>query len=357
MTYNRAWFREELDRGASFEELATASLSRPVARTSSSSVLAAVRVAAGNALGVTSSSIHVVGSARYGFSLRDGTPFDSAFSDLDLAVVDSDLYERCAAGSKSPHGEARFPEIGLPPTERRVIRERFDSISRSVSRQFLYVSAAVFPTYEALISAQADRIRSYVEGNENEGIGGNAGRSASPPCELLFSDALARGMPRYLEPIERSTPSNSSPWIVGPEGFASAFGGTPARAARVRALERALMKLSKVANVECCLVGGSFIDPGEMEPHDLDLVAFYSAHRHTKFELGRALQRLSRSFLLDKIDMRFVPVDASPQAVVKLTVFFTTLYQSHRSPISGVERGLVLLLPESSATPYSPGSR
>lgn len=352
MMYSRRWFEEKLAQGATFEQVATAALSGPVAKISASSLLAAVRKAAADALGVSADAIHVVGSTRYGFSLRDGSVFDPAFSDLDLAVIDADLYERCGGRTDSRAGEARFPEIELPTSERRTIKDRFDKISRSVSRHFLYVSAAVFPDYTELVAAQADRIRAYVEG----GTGRGTGKPVSQFAQLsrkLFRNAMDSGIPRHLGGIESSTPSNSSPWVVGFEDFSRAFGSDPARAPRIRALEGALEKLSGLVNVECCLAGGSFLDLGNTEPNDLDLVVFYRARQDVDFELGKALQRLSRSFLLSKIDTRFVPVDASPWVMVKLTAFFVTLYQSQRCEAARAERGLVLIVPESRAADHS----
>lgn len=352
MMYSRIWFEEKLAQGITFEQVATEALSGPVAKVSASSLLAAVRKAAADALGVSAGAIHVVGSTRYGFSLTDGSVFDPAFSDLDLAVVDADLYERCGGRTGSGAGEARFPEIELPTSERRTIKDRFDKISRSVSRHFLYVSAAVFPDYTELVAAQADRIRAYVEGS----TGGVTGRPVSQFAQLSrehFWNAMDSGIPRRLGGIESSTPSNSSPWVVGLKDFSRAFGIDPARALRIRALDGALQKLSDLVNVECCLVGGSFLDLDNTEPNDLDIVVFYRARQDVDFELGKALQRLSRSFLLSKIDTRFVPVDVSPWVMVKLTAFFVMLYQSQRCSAAHAERGLVLIVPESKATDQS----
>lgn len=64
-----------------------------------------------------------------------------------------------------------------------------------------------------------------------------------------------------------------------------------------------------------------------------------------RFEPGQALQRLTRKFQLNQLDMRFVPCDAEPWLLVKLTSYSTILYQSHRPGTQSRVHGLVLLVP------------
>ena len=108
---------------------------------------------------------------------------------------------------------------------------------------------------------------------------------------------------------------------------------------------RELVARSKAVLVFPTVVGGSFVDVANAAPNDLDIVVFYRARTEVRFEPGRALQRLTRKFLLDHIDMRFVPCDAEPWLLVKLTSYFTMLYQSRRPGTDDRNHGLVLLVP------------
>jgi hypothetical protein len=256
------------------EQIAEAALDGPALCAGDSESLAPLLRGVSQLLAVPVADVQIVGSARFGFSLRDGAAFDPAFSDLDLAIVNAGLYQRCSAPTSAPAGAAP------------------------------------------------------------------AGAEETP-----FQHIVDAGLPQYLLPIAASTPGNASPWLADRAAFERAFGGSSLRRVRLAALGRALADLAQVVQVHCCLVGGSFVDVSNAVPNDLDIVVFYSARADVRFEPGRALQRLTRKFLLEHIDMRFVPCDAEPWLMVKLTSYFTQLYQSRRPGTDVREHGLVLLLP------------
>jgi len=338
------WIREQHARSVAAEQIAEAALDGPALCAGDSESLAPLLRGVSQLLAVPVADVQIVGSARFGFSLRDGAAFDPAFSDLDLAIVNAGLYQRCSAPTAASPDAARFPERDFPADERIAVRKAFDALSLSVADRFAYVSVAVFPDQAALVRAQAGRIRAYL------GVAGPA--PAVRPADAVdtsFQHIVDAGLPQYLLPIAASTPGNASPWLADRAAFERAFGGSSLRQVRLAALGRALADLAQVVQVHCCLVGGSFVDVSNAVPNDLDIVVFYSARADVSFEPGRALQRLTRKFLLEHIDMRFVPCDAEPWLMVKLTSYFTQLYQSRRPGTDAREHGLVLLLPGTGA--------
>jgi hypothetical protein len=341
------WIRNEHDRGVDPEAIAQAALHGPILSFEGSTRTAALLEEVAAVLRVASEAIHVVGSARFGFCLRDGARFAPTYSDLDLAIVDNDLYARCGGAPQQVLGAARFPERDLPFKERASVRQAFDVLSRTVKDRYAYVSAAVFPDHAALVRAQAGRIRAYLGITTQEST---ILRTAAGPGGALDADfqrAVDAGLPRFSLPIAESSPGNASPWMVDNAAFQRAFGGNALRRGRLSALQQAFGDLAQVVDVQCCLVGGSFVDVANAAPNDLDIVVFYRARTEVRFEPGRALQRLTRKFLLDHIDMRFVPCDAEPWLLVKLTSYFTMLYQSRRPGTDDRNHGLVLLVPGS----------
>ena len=339
------WIREQHARSVAAEQIAEAALDGPVLCVDDIESLAPLLRGASQLLAVPVADVQIVGSVRFGFSLRDGAAFDPAFSDLDLAIVNAGLYQRCSAATAASAGAARFPERDFPADERVAVRKAFDALSLSVADRFAYVSVAVFPDQAALVRAQAGRIRAYL------GVAGQAPAAAQASAvptravETGFQRIVDAGLPQYMLPIAASTPGNASPWLADPAAFQRAFGGSALRQVRLAALQRALDDLAQVVHVQCSLVGGSFVDVSNAVPNDLDIVVFYRARADVRFEPGRALQRLTRKFLLEHIDMRFVPCDAEPWLMVKLTSYFTMLYQSRRPGTEERQHGLVLLLP------------
>lgn len=340
------WIHEQYARRVAVEQIAEAVLDGPVLYSGDAARLAPLLRDVGQLLAVSVGDIHIVGSTRFGFSLRDGAVFDPAFSDLDLAIVNAGLYRRCSAVAKASADAARFPERDFPADERIAVRKAFDALSLSVADRFAYVSVAVFPDQAALVRAQAGRIGAYLGVASQVPTVRQVDAVPANAVETHFQRIVDEGLPPYLLPIAASTPGNASPWLADSAAFHRAFGGSELRQVRLAALRSAFADLAQVVDVQCCLVGGSFLDVSNTAPNDLDIVAFYRARADVRFEPGRALQRLTRKFLLEHIDMRFVPCDAEPWLMVKLTSYFTMLYQSRRPGVEERDSGLVLLLPD-----------
>lgn len=341
------WIKEQYAIGVPIEHIAEKALRGPVLQFGNEARMIALIEKVALALGVEVADIHVVGSSRYGFSLHDRAVFHPLYSDLDLAVVDSRLHERCASSHIASSRAIRFPETDLPFDERVEISRFFDDLSRSVAQYFAYVSVAVFSTTQELVRAQAGRIAHYLGIIDRGSAVSLQSSSASQLLSMDLSVIAEAGLPKFMASVAASNPTNSSPWLANRACFTTVFGNSDIRLARLAALEQAFKDLSNVIDVQCCLVGGSFLDISNPAPNDLDILVFYRSLPECSFNTGRTLQRLSRRFLLERIDMRFAPCDAEPWLLVKLTSFFTTLYQSQRPSAEAHSRGLVLLIPES----------
>lgn len=339
-----AWMREQFSLGAASAAIADSALRLPLALPGGLPGLGPLLQQVAVRLRIGISQLHVVGSARFGFSLLDGTKFNPRYSDLDLAIVDAGLYARCGAPVGQLISGPRFPELELPPRERAALQSNFDELSRSVLDQLAYISIAVYPDMDVLVNTLAVRIQTFL-GVEREPATQETTQAKDSIGYSRFDTAVRAGLPRFLEQVNTSNPSNASPYLIDCEGFWQAFGSSPTRQQRLDALHQALSDLTDIVEVACCLVGGSFVDLEQADPRDVDLVVFYRALEQSDHELGRALSRLTRKFGLRGIDARFVPCDAEPWLLVKLTSFFTSLYHADRDlPVH--QRGLVLLLPD-----------
>lgn len=348
MNYSR-WLHEQYATGLPIEKIAEDALRGPLLLPGGLQAISGLLTRIGNMLGVHPEDLHVVGSARYGFSMHDGSPFSPTFSDLDLALVAPELYARCSASADIEPGAARFPQLALPEKERMEMTRAFEDISFSASHQFAYVSLAVFPDPSALLRAQAARIHRYL-------VAGASAGSKRPPRHIFGADLqeiVDAGLPRFLLPVQESNPTNATPWIADEPSFSLAFGRTHARRELLSSLRRSFLMLEKIIEIRCCLIGGSFVNASNPSPRDIDIVLFYSVSPDFELDPGRALQRVTHRFSRERIDMRFVPCDGEPWLLVKLTSFFTTLYQTQRSSTEEKERGLVLLVPTATAQDQS----
>lgn len=338
-----AWMREQHKLGASPRHIAHCALLKPISLPEGMQGIAPLLRQIATSLGIDIANIHVVGSARFGLSLRDGAIFTPRFSDLDLAIVDRHLHARCTPPSDRPFSSPRFPESELPSPERESVRQLINELSISVKDKFSFISIAAYADTNTLIEVQARRIQAFLSPAPKATIATTDSVTKSFDGHH-FSAAALNGMPRFLDAIEASSPRNSSPYVTNEIDFREAFGTSPARQQLLAALEQALTDMAGVVEISCSLIGGSFIDRNNPIPRDLDVVFFYRAHPTPSFEPGHALMRLSRKLFLSGIDARFVPCDSEPWLTVKMASYFTSLYYADRQEF-GHQRGLVLLIP------------
>jgi hypothetical protein len=151
-----------------------------------------------------------------------------------------------------------------------------------------------------------------------------------------FGDAPREAMLlRIPDPGPHLLPS--SPRITTLGWMRRELGWSPHRLALIAGFERRLAEL-RAGGVEpvCALVGGSIMGDKE-EPGDLDGLIVYRLDREREFgaEAAEALRRKEPG-----LDLRFVPADAEPALLVKMSCFFHMLYQGINK---GLQRPSVLL--------------
>lgn len=152
---------------------------------------------------------------------------------------------------------------------------------------------------------------------------------------MLRGEALASTDRSLLAPSHAPMLFDSSPHVVRWTWLAQHLGWTPRRQLLLQRLSARLdaMRDAGVLPV-CALVGGSFAGFGDA-PKDLDALILYRAAGGAD-AIVAALRPVT-----DGLDLRFVPDDADPILLIKMTCFFHTLYQGIDK---GNARGSVLVL-------------
>ncbi|MBQ1497041.1 MAG: hypothetical protein IIZ38_01875 [Sphingomonas sp.] len=143
---------------------------------------------------------------------------------------------------------------------------------------------------------------------------------------MLRGEALAVPARMLLAPEPAPNMFASSPHVVRFAWLFEHLAWSPGRrallerfAARIEAIRaQGVMPL-------CALIGGSFVGTGEA-PNDLDALVIYRADAAPE-AIAAAL-----SMKIEGLDLRYVPEDADPILLIKMTCFFHTLYQ-------GIDKG------------------
>ena len=144
----------------------------------------------------------------------------------------------------------------------------------------------------------------------------------------LLAKAETGGFPRFLGPIETSTPLNAAPYMVPlwrlREGdFMSS---------RRPFIEKLIAVLDELAIEEIApqaiLIGGSILSEA-VNPADLDGVIFYRSERAESLAPMGLRQKLEE-WKSRGLDVRLIPADGSPVLLIKIAAYFMSLYTSQR---------------------------
>ncbi|MEP9359965.1 hypothetical protein [Sphingomonas sp. KR3-1] len=148
-------------------------------------------------------------------------------------------------------------------------------------------------------------------------------------------EALAVLGRALLSPAHAPALFESSPHVVSAPWLSEHLGWSPGRrvllerfTARIEA-----MRAQRVMPL-CALVGGSFVGTGDA-PNDLDALVIYRTDAAP--DVIAAVLRTK----IEGLDLRYVPEDADPILLIKMTCFFHTLYQGIDN---GACRGSMLTL-------------
>lgn len=163
-----------------------------------------------------------------------------------------------------------------------------------------------------------------------------------------FEEAEQLGFPVFLTAVADSSPLNASPYLAGYEKLKEL-------AARWRPRHALLVELEDVRTrsqqygiaVEAILIGGSFTEFSKPAPGDIDCVMFYrQAHVGEPVD-AKGLADLRRRAIRRMVDVRFLPLDGDPLALVKSLCYFTILFSKDKHAVDQADvrlvRGLLLL--------------
>lgn len=156
-------------------------------------------------------------------------------------------------------------------------------------------------------------------------------------AEGFSHDAGKVGFPNFPVGVAASTPLNSAPFLARLDTLRDRY-TSQTHVELLDALE-GLIQSSRDFGVRLRvgLLGGSFTDQSA-RPRDLDCVLFYENARTCGAPpLGKFVE-IARA---QSLDVRMVPLDASPLVTLKSAVFFGLLYAQSRGGAGGA--GLLLL--------------
>ncbi|WP_139074410.1 DUF6932 family protein [Xanthomonas bromi] len=311
--------------GANIKDIAKTALSLPLFNADQKINVDRVVHTVADYFGINIWSFKVAGSARFGFSLNTGECFDPRFSDLDIALISSELFAKCCSTDLYPLGDVRFPDSQLPLPQRAKYRKFISELSRSHERNFSQISIAVHRDLASVVCTTASAIERFFRPN-----------SLSPQiADRLNQDRVIAldaqpGHGFFPNNIADATPFNSAPFVVDWDHIQNHYLANSRRRDIYDSLGLFIQLVEEVAELSCCLIGGSFIDPEVEHPADIDVVIFYTARSGLDRDLGRMLKKITNRALMRDIDVRFVPCDTAPWITIKIAAFFTTLYQASR---------------------------
>lgn len=142
-----------------------------------------------------------------------------------------------------------------------------------------------------------------------------------------------------LDPVDAPLITRSSPHVMQLEAFAARFGCSEKRRQLWDLMVLALRDMqSRGLTPMCLLVGGSFVGGGE-HPNDLDALVVYRLSPNASPDAIELVLRRRR----EGLDLRFVAGDAGPIALIKMSCFFHTLYQSRDR--GGDQASYLIVLP------------
>ncbi len=173
----------------------------------------------------------------------------------------------------------------------------------------------------------------------------NAFAAAASAC---FDEATRNGFPAFLTPVAESSPVNATPYLTSYADFRAAAAKWPGRGGLVARLEQVRAE-SERHNViiDAMLIGGSFTELAKPAPGDVDCLMLYRQARPGRAVEAKGLTDLQRRVKAERVDVRFLPLDSDPLALVKALCYFTILYSKDKHAVDQADvrvvRGLLLL--------------
>lgn len=145
----------------------------------------------------------------------------------------------------------------------------------------------------------------------------------------VLAQARAGGYPFFPKTgIETAGPHNSAPYVIDESLIEATFGGSTRRDHLLQELRSLLSDIAPAMHVHALLVGGSMLNRSNLSPNDLDVVAFYSRKESDSRSLASQILSWQALYRGRGVDVRFVPTDAGPILLIKVSAFFCALYAS-----------------------------
>jgi hypothetical protein len=147
--------------------------------------------------------------------------------------------------------------------------------------------------------------------------------------EACFDEALLADLPPFLMHPRDSTPVNATPYMLRYSRFRREAGGWAGRGDLLARLDEVMAVVrSHGLAIDAILLGGSFTELDKASVNDLDCLMFYRLQ--TSEGASNELAGIQRDAKARSVDVRFVPLDGDPLALIKLTSYFTLLYSKHK---------------------------
>lgn len=156
-------------------------------------------------------------------------------------------------------------------------------------------------------------------------------------------DVFAKGVPAYLQAVDLSSPTNSSPYRMTAADLRSAFKDDPWRLELLANVDLLIGSLAnKGISVSGFLIGGGFVRRirDGSKPNDIDGLALYTVTNPSS-DVATTLAAAVRDAKKLHIDMRFCPMDANPLITAKSLIFYSVLFSKSEGSME-IENGLIL---------------
>lgn len=149
---------------------------------------------------------------------------------------------------------------------------------------------------------------------------------------------------------------NSPPFTISERDLFLKFRNSPKRAELLDALKQSLELVRSHVDIDCMMLGGSFLCPKNQNPKDIDASIFYRKKSSEEDnDLGGCLIKLAHELRQLFIDVRFVPVDGEAWILVKLTSFITCLYTSQKGSSEFKRNGVVIVVSDEKCLHFNKG--
>lgn len=305
---------------------------------------------------VPSHNVKLTGSAKLGFSMKTGNEFVKGKSDLDLMIVDKNIFnlilnqiseqindvESIIIKRYISRGYIR-PDI-LPSSP---LVNKWLNIAKSLtdcSRElFREVTITVYCSVEDYINKEVSILDRYLRIiSTTESLAKGEGLEQILSSREHREKAMVLGFPAFIGDINDSVPSNSSPYVYSIESGLSAIIDLGDRNQLIETLKRYLLDIEKIVDIDALLLGGSIIRSDIAKPNDIDGVLFYRLKVSSPESCIAKIDAVTLSLKGVGIDIRIVPTDGPPWVLIKAVAFFATLYSVNRNGIGNL--GTMLLV-------------